>query len=160
MPWALLKILNYINPTANCEETAMFFVSSLLSSLPTLQFFYYPNFQTALNQRLHWCLDNKDIYCFLYVENQLSEKDSKLVNLRCFFIPSTLSSCSVIFSFKNHSWALHVLRIRLMQLPTVFLPFQIIGKAARFPVSLSGKKISPFWLIMLGIISCSHWKSL
>lgn len=59
VPWALLKILNDINPKAHTEETAMSFVSSLLSSLPTLQFFYYLssesqlNFQIVLYQRLH-----------------------------------------------------------------------------------------------------------
>lgn len=71
VPWALVKILNDTNAETNPEETAMSFVSSLLSSLPTLQFWYYlssesqPNFQISLYQRLHSSLDKKDIDSFV-----------------------------------------------------------------------------------------------
>lgn len=107
VPWALVKILNDTNSKTNPEETAMSFVSSLLSSLPTLQFCYYlsseaqPNFQITLYQRLHSSLDKKDIDSFVQKITYL--RKSRLVNLGSFFIPCISFSCLVIFSFKNRS---------------------------------------------------------
>lgn len=132
MPWALVKILNDTNAETNPEETAMSFVSSLLSSLPTLQFCYYlssesqPNFQISLYQRLHSSLDKKDIDSFVWKITSL--RKSRLVNLGCFFTPCISFSRSVIFSFKNHSWALHGLRMKPVHLPRVLLPFCIVRK--------------------------------